>query len=160
VTKSLTRKVLAYIVHRGKLLVFRHRDLPEAGIQVPGGTIHSGEQPEVAALRQAQAGTGLEKLQVIRMVGEQVRLMTSENMSHIHHRYFFLLKCVETPPATWTHAKETLSGGNSAPTWLEFSWARLPNGVPELSGGQDYCLYKMIDYLISIGECCDKETLN
>lgn len=155
-TKSLRRKVVAYIVHKGKLLVFRHRDFPAAGIQVPGGTIKTGETPETAILRDAREETGLEGLQVIRMVGEQVRLMTSENMSQVHHRYYFLLKCSETPPETWVHAETDPSNGAPGPIWLEFSWVRLPNHIPELSGGQDYCLNKMIDYLISIGECCDK----
>lgn len=152
-TKSLKRKVLAYIVHQGRLLVFRHRDFPEAGIQVPGSALEAGEQPERAILREAREETGLEHLHLIRMVGEQVRLMTSENMNFIHHRYFFLLKCAETPPETWIHAENDPSDVSPEPIWLEFFWAKLPNGIPPLSGGQDYCLNKAIDYLISIGEC-------
>jgi 8-oxo-dGTP pyrophosphatase MutT (NUDIX family) len=109
----------------------------------------------LAALREAREETGLEHLHILRMVGEQVRLMTSENMNFIHHRYFFLLKCDETPPETWIHTEKKPSDGSPGPIWLEFFWARLPNGVPPLSGGQDYCLNKAIDYLISVGECCD-----
>ncbi len=159
-TKKLTRKVLAYIVHQGRLLIFRHRDVPEAGIQVPGGTLREGELPETAALREARAATGLEQFQIIRLVGEQVRLMTSENMSQIHHRYFFLLKCDEAPPESWLRAEQPSSAGTPAALWLEFSWAKLPNSVPELSGGQDYCLNKAIDYLIVTGQCCDRHAPN
>lgn len=150
--KSLKRKAYAYIVHQGRLLVFRHRDFPEAGIQVPGGTLEDGERPEAAVLREAQEETGLAGLQVVRLVGEQIRPVTSERMNLIHHRYFFLLKCTETPPETWTHAENDPSDGSPEPIWLEFFWARLPNGVPELSGRQDFCLNKMIDYLMMIGE--------
>ena len=46
-------KVLAYVtrLRNGdvELLVFDHRDAPEAGIQVPAGTIEPGESPDVAA---------------------------------------------------------------------------------------------------------------
>lgn len=31
-----------------QLLVFKHRDIPEAGIQVPGGTVDEGETLEAA----------------------------------------------------------------------------------------------------------------
>ena len=39
------RKVFAYITHRCHLLVFWHVDVPEAGIQVPAGTVEPGESP-------------------------------------------------------------------------------------------------------------------
>ncbi len=41
------RKVLAYITNGDngdRLLVFRHPYSPEAGIQVPGGTVHEGSE--------------------------------------------------------------------------------------------------------------------
>ncbi len=37
------KKVFAYITRGDKLLVFRHADFPEAGIQVPAGTAKEGE---------------------------------------------------------------------------------------------------------------------
>ncbi len=41
------RKVLAYITREHndqmELLVFKHRDHPEAGLQVPGGTVEDSE---------------------------------------------------------------------------------------------------------------------
>jgi hypothetical protein len=39
----MKNKVIAYITQGKRLLVFRHTQAPEAGIQVPGGTI---EEPE------------------------------------------------------------------------------------------------------------------
>jgi ADP-ribose pyrophosphatase YjhB (NUDIX family) len=51
--------VLAYITCQQKLLVFRHSYEPEAGIQVPAGTIEEGEPPEQAVLCEAFAETGL-----------------------------------------------------------------------------------------------------
>jgi hypothetical protein len=39
-------KVYAYFTRRDQLLVFRHVDFPEVGIQVPGGTVEGDEAPE------------------------------------------------------------------------------------------------------------------
>ena len=46
-------KVYAYITSENQLLVFKHVDFPEAGIQVPGGTLDAGETPKAAVLREA-----------------------------------------------------------------------------------------------------------
>ena len=48
----MVSKVLAYIVRGDELLVFRHRDYPEAGLQVPAGTIEQGECSRSAVLRE------------------------------------------------------------------------------------------------------------
>ena len=45
-------KVFAYIIRGEHLLVFRHVDFPEAGIQIPGGTMEGGEDPALAVLRE------------------------------------------------------------------------------------------------------------
>ena len=50
---SQVKKVYAYITRADRLLVFRHVDFPEAGVQVPGGTMDAGETPEGAVLREA-----------------------------------------------------------------------------------------------------------
>ncbi|MCD6284740.1 MAG: NUDIX domain-containing protein [Anaerolineae bacterium] len=51
-TVTLKHKVYAYITHANRLLVFRHVDVPDAGIQVPGGTVEEGEVPDEAAMRE------------------------------------------------------------------------------------------------------------
>ena len=53
VTVTLKQKVYAYITHANRLLVFRHVDEPDAGIQVPGGTMEEGEAPDEAVMREA-----------------------------------------------------------------------------------------------------------
>lgn len=52
-------KVTTYITCDEKLLVFRHVDHPEAGIQVPAGTAEHDEDLELAALREAEEESGL-----------------------------------------------------------------------------------------------------
>jgi len=52
-------KVVVYLVHRGHLLVFIHPDAPEAGIQVPAGSVEPGEHPSTAARRELEEETGI-----------------------------------------------------------------------------------------------------
>ncbi len=42
-----------------EILVFEHRDFPEAGVQVPAGGIEAGETVEQAALRELHEETGV-----------------------------------------------------------------------------------------------------
>jgi 8-oxo-dGTP pyrophosphatase MutT (NUDIX family) len=146
---TLKRKVLAYIAHDRHLLVFRHRDFPEAGLQVPGGTLELGETPEKAVLREAVEETGLAGLLIQRRLGEQVCKMSDYGLDEIHHRFYYQLLCATTPPETWTHTEEYPSDG-SAPLVFEFFWARLPN-IPPLAGGQDYMLHRLIDFMLAEG---------
>ncbi len=60
--RATRERVLAYITQGDRLLVFRHTQSVEAGIQVPGGTVEPGESPEAAALREAQEESGLADL--------------------------------------------------------------------------------------------------
>ena len=62
-------KAFAYITWQGRLLVFRQPDFPEAGVQVPAGTIEVDEMPEAAVLREAYEETGLAHLTVVRFLG-------------------------------------------------------------------------------------------
>ena len=56
---DLKRKAYAYITYEDRLLVFSHPHAPEAGIQVPGGTLNDDERPEDAVTREAREETGL-----------------------------------------------------------------------------------------------------
>ena len=62
-------KVYAYITHANKLLVFKHVDFPEAGIQVPAGTMDAGETPEMAVMREVFEETGLKGLVLKKYLG-------------------------------------------------------------------------------------------
>lgn len=52
-------KVLVYLVARNHLLVNFHIDFPEAGFQVPGGSIEPGELAEAASIRELFEESGL-----------------------------------------------------------------------------------------------------
>jgi 8-oxo-dGTP pyrophosphatase MutT (NUDIX family) len=53
-----------------ELLVFDHRDYPEAGTQLPGGGIDDGESIEQAAVREVAEETGVTDVVVGRRLGE------------------------------------------------------------------------------------------
>ena len=134
---TYSRKVLAYVTHGGRLLVFRHPDAPEAGIQVPAGTIEQDEPPEEAVLREAWEETGLTRLRLVRLLGTSVRDMADFGRDEMQHRWFYHLRCEETPPTTWRHWETHPSEGDPAvPILFELFWARLPDEVPDLAADQ------------------------
>ena len=63
-------RVYAYITHGTRLLVFTETDCPEAGLQVPAGTLEPGEDPRSGVLREAEEETGLSNLELLGLVGE------------------------------------------------------------------------------------------
>jgi ADP-ribose pyrophosphatase YjhB (NUDIX family) len=67
------QKVTAFITREGEpgpeLLVFEHEHMPEAGIQVPAGTVEISEPIEQAVLREAWEETGLKTFHIERDLG-------------------------------------------------------------------------------------------
>lgn len=139
------RKAFAYITHNNRLLIFSHPHSPGAGIQVPAGTMHPGESPEAAALREAIEETGLTNLTLVGLIGEQQRDMSDFGMDEIHHRYFYHLRCDGDPPETWQHYESDPSSAGGGPYLFEFWWARLPDGVPELVADHGKMLPQLIE---------------
>ena len=144
---KLKHKAFAYVTHGDRLLVFRHPDVPEAGIQVPAGTIRAGERPEDAVLREAWEETGLSDLALIRFLGEQWRELTDEGIDETHHRFFYHLRHTGEPPELWCHQEDDPDDGSDHPIRFEFSWARLPDGVPPLVAGHDAMLPRLLEGL-------------
>src|SRR5438128_2640154 len=95
------QKVLAYITRGGKLLVFEHPFSPEAGIQVPAGTIEPDEKPEDAVLREAREETGLSAFRLGAFLGVQRRDMSDFGMAETYYRYFYHVVCEQETAATW-----------------------------------------------------------
>lgn len=126
------RKVFAYITHGNRLLVFSQPDAPEAGIQVPAGTVEDDEELDVAVLREAFEETGLTGLRLVRYLGEQVRDMADVGKDELHHRHFYHLHYDNEPPETWRHMEADPSDGKQVDIPFEFFWARLPDEVPPL----------------------------
>ena len=134
--KIITEKVIAYITQGDRLLVFSHPFHPEAGIQVPAGTIKVGEAPEEAVLREAGEETGLDDLELRTFLGTQDFDLSSHGRAEVQHRYFFQLEFCGESPATWRHFENDPSDGSAEPIEFEFFWVQFPHEVPELIAGQ------------------------
>ena len=147
----LKRKVFAYVTHGDRLLVFRQPVAPEAGIQVPAGTVQAGERPEEAVLREAREETGLSDLVLVRPLGEHRRDMSDFGLDETHHRSFYHLRCAGEPPTAWLHYESDPADGSPEPTLFEFFWAHLPGGVPTLIADHDKQLPRLIEVLSTDG---------
>ena len=143
--KAIKRKVFAYITHRDRLLVFRHTQYPDAGIQVPAGTVEDGENLKVAVVREACEETGLEKLKLNSFLGIHARDMSDVGRNEFHLRHFYHLICEGNPPETWRHIEKQPSEGEETEYESEFFWAKLPDDVPDLVCDHGYFLSKMIE---------------
>ncbi len=128
-------------MHQGRLLLFRHTQFPEAGIQVPGGTVKEGEDWETAVLREASEETGLTTLELVSYLGSQTWSVPGRNETH--QRHFYQLRCTATPPETWHHYETDASDG-SPPIEFEFFWAPFPLQDLHLAGEQGVLLSQVV----------------
>jgi 8-oxo-dGTP diphosphatase len=148
----LKRKAFAYVTHLhpvsgNRLLVFSHPNAPEAGIQVPAGTIRPGESPEAAALREAHEETGLTDLEMVGFLGEQTFDLAAFGRGEVHQRIFFHLRHLGDPPELWRHHEpDPDTGGDDRPLFQLF-WASLPDGVPALIADHGVMLPVLLDRL-------------
>lgn len=134
--KVITEKVVAYITQGNRLLVFSHPFHPEAGIQVPAGTIKVGEAPDEAVLREAREETGLDILELRAFLGTHEYDLSLYGRAEIQRRYFFHLEFCGEAPAAWRHFETDPSGGGTKPIEFELFWVQFPGEVPELIAGQ------------------------
>ena len=146
--KKIKHKVFAYITHGHHLLVFRHLYVPEAGIQVPAGTVETHERSDDAVLREASEETGLSDLTLDCFLGEQKRDMSDFGQNEIHHRRFYHLRCHGNPPPTWRHEERYHSDDPKLlPIIFDFFWAPLPHAVPPLIADHGMMLPQLLDGL-------------
>ena len=136
-------KVVAYITSGDRLLVFNHPKHPEAGIQVPGGTIEPDESPAEAVLREAQEETGLDNLEIRSFLGIQELDCSPVGIAEIHRRHVYHLELIGEAPETWRHWEHYPSDGSPGPIEFGFYWVKYPGEVPELSGLQGALLGKL-----------------
>jgi 8-oxo-dGTP diphosphatase len=115
-------KALTYITCEQRLLVFRQPDFPDAGIQVPGGSVEAGEGLEAAALREAHEETGIGELVLQSYLGS-VEYELKVDVGPPHLRHFFHLAYAGPLTARWQHVEQKPSTG--APVRLELWWEPL-----------------------------------
>jgi len=134
-------KVVVYLVHRGHLLVFIHPDAPEAGLQVPAGSVEPGEHPSTAARRELEEETGI-KAATLRPLGTARYDMSAHGRNEIHERSFFLAEPLEDESIDrrWRHLEA--HDGVGEPDVFELYWLPLdtPDLASELAAGQSALL--------------------
>ncbi|MGB4872936.1 MAG: NUDIX domain-containing protein [Candidatus Promineifilaceae bacterium] len=130
-------KVAAYITQADWLLVFSEPDYPAAGIQIPGGTVEPGEDPDRAMLREAEEETGLTGLQIRRFLGTRVYHLplAARDSVIIHRRFYQLAYDGPLEPGGWRHWETNPSEGSTEPIEFYLRWVKFPHEVPELSVG-------------------------
>lgn len=141
----MKKKVLAYIIrnHNGRdeILIHEHRDEPEAGVQVPAGTVEIGESLETALYREIFEETGLKELELLRKLDSYI--FFNEYKKEYQERNVYLLQASDPTQNSWEH---TVTGeGEDHDLIFLCSW-RLVNQV-KLSGEMDKSIHLIMEWL-------------
>ncbi len=115
------KKSLAYITHGNELLVFSQPEFPEAGIQVPKGTVDVGETPLQTVEREIIEETGLNTTIFQSFLGETYRDLSDYQKPIIEHRHFFHFILDGVKKDNWTHY-ELFDADSKAPILFSFFW--------------------------------------
>jgi 8-oxo-dGTP pyrophosphatase MutT (NUDIX family) len=134
------KKVYAYITREKEgvmqLLVFKHRDIHEAGIQVPGGTVDEGETLEAAILREVQEESGLRHLCIERFLADYI-IHVKEKQEY-EKRHFFHVTLLTDVKDTWEHIVS--AGEKDQGLAFSYEWVNIAK-CPELAGKQGEFLH-------------------
>jgi 8-oxo-dGTP pyrophosphatase MutT (NUDIX family) len=143
--KMKTRhRAYAYVTYKNKVLLFTHPLSPEAGIQVPAGTIQEGEKPEDAALREAEEETGLQNLRMVAFLDQDIRDMSDCGTAELQYRWFYHIECLSEPPEKWMHGEHGKNGEIIIP--FDFYWSEI-NALPKLIANYDDKIPQLIESL-------------
>jgi len=137
-----TQKAYAYIARRNtdglELLVFRQKDHPEAGLQIPGGTVEDGEKPEVTAHREVLEEAGLTEMRLVQSLGS--RQYSHKTKQELQERFFFHFSTSSQLPETWDYTVASKSEDQGFV--FEYSWMPLEQTFG-LAGRQGELVYKL-----------------
>lgn len=132
----MIRKVIAYITrlhnqHR-ELLVYAHKDHPEAGIQVPAAIVEENETIEDALYKEIEEECGLTQLISKNKIKEYIYY--DERKAEYHERHVFHLEVVEEKREKWERIIPSHDQG--AGFIFRYNWVPL-EVVFKLEAGQD-----------------------
>ena len=119
----LRKRVVVYVERADGLLVFEHRDDPDAGTQDPAGGVHRDEGLVEAAIREVCEETG------VRLDTDPTPLGTHEHLDGLGQpalSYFFRADAPDGLPDLWQH----IVSGDGADAALVFDCRFDP--APEL----------------------------
>ena len=136
-----TDRVLAYVTRerdgRKELLVFDHRDNPEAGTQVPAGRLEPGEDLEAGLLRELAEESGLDDARILRKFATYGPGELPHGKAYTNHAYE-----LEAPgaPDEWEHT--VVGDGDDAGLVFRYRWTPL-DPEPSLWDGVDPVLARL-----------------
>ncbi len=128
-------KVYGYITRfykeKPQVLVFQH-SVPEAGIQIPKGTVNPGEDPLHAVVREMVEETGLTSVYVEKLLAVDTGMNTDSKQQK---RYFYQLNTTELKD-NWAH--HPIGGGEERGLTFHFFWISSEEEVRLIQGHGDY----------------------
>jgi 8-oxo-dGTP pyrophosphatase MutT (NUDIX family) len=132
------RKAYGYVTrkHNGtaQVLVFTHKFVPEAGIQIPKGTFREDESPLEAVTREIIEETGLTNFTVEREIAvDQWKYL--DEADEVEERHFFLLTVPHPGDDEAAHP-----GDNEAPGAPD-EWDHIVTGDGEDEGMVFHCFW-------------------
>lgn len=99
---EMVRKAYGYVTRikneKVQVLVLQHPN-PEAGIQIPKGTVELGEDPATAVIREIKEETGLNGLSLKGLLAED---SWNYDDGALHHRFFYQINVSEERDE-WVH---------------------------------------------------------
>jgi 8-oxo-dGTP pyrophosphatase MutT (NUDIX family) len=117
----------------GRVLVFAHPEAPEAGIQVPAGTMEPGEEPEAAALRELCEETGLATFAITRFLARRELFEVRQGREEHHDRWFYQAVATAPLPEEWLGGEDSAVEG-----WIPFRFFWLSRAEAELVLTRDH----------------------
>ena len=97
----LVLKAMIYVTSPQGVLVFEEPESPHIGLQVPGGTIETGEDPLLAAGRELFEETGLTADDGLRFLGTIDFTLTEEGRPYTMRRYYYHVHFEGELPESW-----------------------------------------------------------
>ena len=143
---EIKHKVLAYITKddhdERKILVFEQIDHPEAGLQVPGGTVEENEPLIDALYREIEEETGIrrEQLQLNGKVNK-MNYFPVHRKGVMHERNIFHLTYIGEVRNEW----DVCVSGSGSDQGMVFRCRWVPvNNLPALAAAQDEAIALII----------------
>jgi ADP-ribose pyrophosphatase YjhB (NUDIX family) len=93
-------RVVVYVDREDGLLVFNQRDHPEAGTQVPAGSVMAGELLTDEAIREVREETGVKLLAEPELLGEHEH---PDGHGRAALSHFFRVNAPDGLPNAWEH---------------------------------------------------------
>jgi 8-oxo-dGTP diphosphatase len=130
-------KVLIYIFDPDltKYLTFTQPDHPDAGRQIPAGTIEEGETPPQAALRELAEETGWGRnSQLVHFADTVYDMSAHKPEMHLRSWFFAVAEHGDFPAESWSH-REFRAGLPGLVA--EFSWTDVSSREQLMAGHSD-----------------------